>query len=72
MLIIWNFLLQVFVGSKMYNKIDFFLSLCIIRKGKENGGKHAQNPVAKTKINNFDEDALWVFAHYGDLIWMSQ
>jgi hypothetical protein len=63
--------MQVFVGSKMYNKIDFLLSFCIIRKGEKNGGKHAQNLVARTKINNSDEDALWVFAHYSDLIWTS-
>jgi hypothetical protein len=55
----------------MYNKIDFLLSLCIIRKGEKNGGKHAQNHVARIKINNSDEDALWVFAHYNDLIWTS-
>jgi hypothetical protein len=36
-----NFLVQVFVGSKMYNKIDIFLSLCTIRKGGKDGGKHA-------------------------------
>jgi hypothetical protein len=63
--------MQVFVGLKMYNKIDFLLSLCIIRKGEMNGGKHAQNHVARIKINNSDEDALWVFAHYNDLIWTS-
>jgi len=59
------------LGSKMYSKIDFLPSLCTIRKGKKNGSKHAWNPVARTKMNNSNEDALWVFAHYSDLVWMS-